>query len=345
MLDDARTLLAEEGMEEEEQLKFIEELRAELEGKELQERGATLVDILEELQAPREGMDDIGDDYGGDGRPMEGDDDGGSYEARAPPPYEGPEALAELRQQVMEAVGESDARDLEEKLNSSDEHEQWELLWEVRDYLQQLEEEDAKEYEEWEPTAEELEEEWKELLTRVPEEDLASVEADWAKASYDEKKRWVWDVSKILDQEDAEDEEAEAQQQQAPPRHPGPRAPDGEDVEAGKSEVRRRGGKRGGEYEYNYEYDFSKDGADGGGEWEERYAREGKRGRKRSRAVLYFGVGAAVIGAGLLLLIAKLTAEEDESVISASLGLLGLRAAPAADDAAEAAAELAEGEA
>ena len=31
----------------------------------------------------------------------------------------------------------------------------------VRDYLQQLEEEDAKEYEEWEPTAEELEEEWK----------------------------------------------------------------------------------------------------------------------------------------------------------------------------------------
>ena len=64
---------------------------------------------------------------------MEGDDDAvGSYEARAPPPYEGPEALAELRQQVMEAVGESDARDLEEKLNASDEHEQWELLWEVR---------------------------------------------------------------------------------------------------------------------------------------------------------------------------------------------------------------------
>ena len=31
----------------------------------------------------------------------------------------------------------------------------------MRDYLQQLEEEDAKEYEEWEPTAEELEEEWK----------------------------------------------------------------------------------------------------------------------------------------------------------------------------------------
>ena len=55
--------------------------------------------------------------------------------------------------------------------------------------------------------------------------------------------------------------------------------------------------------------------------------------------------GAAVIGAGLLLLIAKLTAEEDEGVISASLGLLGLRSAPAADDAAEAAAELAEGEA
>ena len=215
----------------------------------------------------------------------------------------------------------------------------------MRDYLQQLEEEDAKEYEEWEPTAEELEEEWKELLTRVPEEDLASVEADWAKASYDEKKRWVWDVSKILDQEEAEDEEEEAQQQQGAPRHPGPRAPDGEDVEAGKSEVRRRGGKRGGEYEYNYEYDFSKDGADGGGEWEERYAREGKRGRKRSRAVLYFGVGAAIVGAGLLLLIAKLTAEEDEGVISASLGLLGLRSAPAADDAAEAAAELAEGEA
>ena len=64
----------------------------------------------------------------------------------------------------------------------------------------------------------------------MPEEDLASVEADWAKASYDEKKRWVWDVSKILDQEDAEDEEAEAQQQQQPPRHPGPRAPDGEDA-------------------------------------------------------------------------------------------------------------------
>ena len=89
MLDDARTLLAEEGMEEEEQLKFIEELTAELEGKELQERGATLVDILEELQAPREGIDDIGDDYGGGARPMEGDDDAvGSYEARAPPPYE-----------------------------------------------------------------------------------------------------------------------------------------------------------------------------------------------------------------------------------------------------------------
>ena len=75
MLDDARTMLAEEGMEEEEQLKFIEELTAELEGKELQERGATLVDILEELQAPREGIDDIGDDYGGGARPMEGDDD------------------------------------------------------------------------------------------------------------------------------------------------------------------------------------------------------------------------------------------------------------------------------
>ena len=35
------------------------------------------------------------------------------------------------------------------------------LSHQVRDYLQQLEEEDAKEYEEWEPTAEELEEEWK----------------------------------------------------------------------------------------------------------------------------------------------------------------------------------------
>jgi len=73
----------------------------------------------------------------------------------------------------------------------------------------------------------------------------------------------------------------------------------------------------------------------------------GKRedAREGQRAVLYFGVGAAIVGAGLLLLIAKLTAEEDKGVISASLGLLGLRSAPAADDAAEAAAELAEGEA
>ena len=129
MLDDARTLLAEEGMEEEEQLKFIEELTAELEGKELQERGATLVDILEELQAPREGIDDVGDDYGG-GRPMEGDD-GSSYEARAAAVRGAGGAGGAAA--AGDGGGErARARDLEAKLNTSDEHEQWELLWEVR---------------------------------------------------------------------------------------------------------------------------------------------------------------------------------------------------------------------
>ena len=64
-------------------------------------------------------------------------------------------------------------------------------------------EKEAEEFEAWQPTPKELEAEWKELMKQVPKEDLPEVQKDWKKAGGAEKKQMLWDVRKLLLQNEA----------------------------------------------------------------------------------------------------------------------------------------------
>jgi len=74
--------------------------------------------------------------------------------------------------------------------------------------------------------------------SQVPPEDVDELRADWAKAGLDGKKRMVWDMRNLVDEEFTDDS--------APPPPPPPPAaappPSGGGDE--KSELRRRGGKQ-----------------------------------------------------------------------------------------------------
>ena len=86
------------------------------------------------------------------------------------------------------------------------------------------------------------------MMSRVPSEDVDEVQADWKKASLEEKKQMVWDVRKLLDDDgDGDDDDADAPKPKhadapKPPPKSAPPPPKGGYKDDSKSEVRRRGG-------------------------------------------------------------------------------------------------------
>jgi len=87
------------------------------------------------------------------------------------------------------------------------------------------------------------------MMSRVPSEDVDEVQADWKKASPDEKKQMIWDVRKLLDDEgddDGDDDDDVPKPKHAdvpkPPHKSAPPPPRGGYKDDSKSEVRRRGG-------------------------------------------------------------------------------------------------------
>jgi len=295
MLIEVRTAIEESFAEDEGGgAQQLTELEGELEGKDLQEQGRILLEVLEYLNNPD------GEEGGGE-EPMNDGEEG-------PPPYEGEEALQELWKDVVEMCNEQDVPNLEDELKGRAPEEQWRMLLEVRDYLMHGDEEEREAFANWQPSLTEIEREWAKLLKRVPEEELSDLQNDWGGASEDDKKRLVWDVRKLLDQQDEMDEAEEAQS----------RSRGADDDALGKNEVRRRGARRGAEYEYNYEYDFDKDGAD----WDENYDKESKRARQGGKSLVLVCGGVSLLAVLAVLLTATLYAEDDEPVLNSALRLL-----------------------
>lgn len=281
----------------EESSEQVQELEAELAGKDLQERGSILLEVMEYLNNPE------GEGEGGE----EGEEGQEEYM-----PYEGEEALEGLWTEVVEMCNEEDVPALDEELRDKPPDEQWRILLEVRDYLINGDAEEQAEFNAWEPSPQELEGEWKVLIKRVPKDDLHDLQEDWLKADADERKKMVWDVRKFIEQQDADEAE--------------PRQPPGDAVEedAGrKNEMRRRGGaRRGADYEYNYELDA--DDKDHGGDWDDYYSKESKGARKGQRSYLLVGGVVLLLGGLATLLTATVMAEEDEAVMQSAMRLLRL---------------------
>jgi len=330
MHDEIRELAQQMYTNEDEYTQFLNELDGELaENKDLQEQGHILLDVLEYLQSPEgeegeegeEGQDQGGEAPTGAQVQEEGDDE--------VEPYPGEEGLQELWTELKEVCSEDDVAKLEEELEGKAPEEQWKVLVEVYEYLQEEQEAEQKEFDAWQPTKEDLEVEWKEMMSRVPSEDLDEVQADWGKASAEEKKQMLWDVRKLLDQEEEEEEVEPEQVQRKPPPPSKTQAPPSgaarsrgfADEEAGKSEVRRRGGTRRPEHESDLEYDFER--APDGGDWDEYYNKEVRRS-KGGRSFILIGGALLLMLLLALLLTATLLAAEDQSVMQSAMGLLGL---------------------
>jgi len=312
---------------------FLGELDSELkENGDLQERGHILLDVLEYLQNPDDGEegDEVGDYDEGDEDsapsqpgPAGGGaaDDGDELE-----PYPGEEGLQELWKELQEVCSEDDIKRLEEELEGKQPEEQWKILMEVYEYLSEEQEQERQDFEEWKPAKSALEKEWKEMMSRVPSEDVDEVQADWKKASQDEKKQMVWDVRKLLDDEDDEGEDDEEVRKAAegggpkPPPKSGPPPPRGGYKDDSKSEVRRRGGGKSRPEHEDLEYDFER--APDGGDWDEYYNKEAKRS-KGGRPYVLIGGSLLLLLLLALLLTAALLAEEDQTVMQSAMGLIG----------------------
>mmetsp|Transcript_50553 Transcript_50553/g.131527 ORF Transcript_50553/g.131527 Transcript_50553/m.131527 type:complete len:514 (+) Transcript_50553:32-1573(+) len=292
----------------------LKELDAELEGKETQDRGRVLVEVLEYLRNPQEGEGEDGED---------GPTDLG--------PYESEEQLQKLYEIVRSMCVDEDLPRLEEEIKGKGPEEQWRILCEVRSYLlgegggeegdegeegDDMTEEEAAAFDAWKPSAAELASEWRTLMQRVPADEAAEVEPDFEQAGPDDRKRMVWDVRKFLEQ-DADDEEPDPTQ---PQKKPPPRPPTDAEL-GGRNEVRRRGGAaRGREYERAMEYGF---GDQQGNEWNEYHDKE-LRGSQRGRSPLMLAAGCVLVGGVVLLTSAAVFAEEDEALAAAALRLIRL---------------------
>jgi hypothetical protein len=320
MYAEAKTLLSE-AVDEKQLEEQLNELDSELKGRDLQERGQVLVDVLNYLEG--EGGDEEGEE-GEEGQEY-GDDDAANAE-----PYPGPEGLEKLWTEVVDLCAEEDVPRLEEEVKGKAPEDQWKILLDVRAFLLEGDEEEMAAFDEWRPSLADLSAEWRELMTRVPPEEAAEVEDDFKKATPEEKKRMVWDVRKFLDENDGEegaDADADADADggvpsssvpaKAPPRPP-------TDAElGGRSEVRRRGGAtRGREYEARMECGFD-GGSREGREWDEYYAKE-VRNRKTKRSPLVYAGACLAISTMALGLTALALADEEESVVGSALRLLRL---------------------
>ncbi len=290
----------------------LDELNGELEGKELQEKGRILLEVLDYLNNPDE------EEY-----------------PEYPEEYPGPDELAELWKEVEELCVAEDLPKLKEEVGSKAAEDQWKMLLEVRAYLLEGDEEERQAMEEWKPTVAELDAEWHELMARVPDEEadqLVEVQKAYAQAEPEEKKRMVWDVRMNFIEEGEEEEEEE--EDEPPPRGQGkpppPRPPTDAEL-GGRQEVRRRGPRRGPEYEYSREYGFDNEAGRPSGEWDEYYAKEMRGARGGGRKSRLAMCSACLLVATLaLLLTATMVADEEEGVMHAAMRLIHL-AGPAAE--------------
>ena len=324
MMDEIKELASQEYTSEDKYEQFLNDLDSELkEAKDLQDRGHILLDVLEYLQNPEEGGEDDEEDDEGRGGPSgagDEEEEGEEEGEEGMPEYPGEEGLQNLWQEIQEFCSEDDIARLEKELEGKPPEEQWNVLVEVYDYLAEEQEKEAEEFAAWEPTPKELESEWKELMKQVPKEDLPEVQADWKKAGAAEKKQMLWDVRKLLlSQEDEEDEEPPPQK--PPPKAPPP--PKGGYKDDSRSEVRQRG-KGGRSNPSDLEYDFEK--APDGGDWHDYYDKESSKDRRSKGGRNWVLVGGAFAGMGILtlLLVATVTAEEDQSIMQSAMGLFGM---------------------
>ena len=332
------------------------DLDKELDGKDVDQKGRILYEVLDYLeQGEEEAMGEEGEEgeggaqgggaRGGDGGDAGDGGDGGDDEADYEP-YPGPEGLDGLWKEVLDLCAEEDVPRLEEELKGKRPEDQWKTLLEVRSFLLEGDEEEKLAFEEWQPTASELDAEWQGLMAQVPPEEAKQVEGDYAKASAADKKRMVWDVKKFLDEEEEEGEEEEEEEEEdgaggagasgQPRKAPPPRPPTDAEL-GGPSEMRRRGGggaTRGREYEREFELGLEGGGPRGGSEWDEFYKKEGKARRGRGGSLMLYGLMAVCLMLLALGMTAAAVADEEESIPAAALRLVGLGApvpAPAPD--------------
>ena len=237
----------------------LNELDAELDGKDVQERGRILAEVLDYIANLQQG--------------------GGQYqEDEYPDEYQGEELLEELYQEVLGRCVAEDKPRLEKELEGKQAEEQWRTLLEVRDYLlgdggdggdggeeevgeEEWSPEEQAEFDAWTPTPEELDGEWDSLMASVPPKQAREVQLDYDGADDLKRKQMVWDVRKFIE------DEQEAEEQEAMTTRP----PTDAEIAAGRTaQMRRRGGAKGREYadEYNDDSDERKaahNGASSGG--------------------------------------------------------------------------------
>lgn len=124
-----------------------------------------LMDVMDYLQNPPE-------EEGGE----EGADQGQEGAEGEDLPYPGQEGLQELWKEVTELCNEEDIDRLEEELKGKTGEEQWNTLLDVREYLLNGDEEEQQAFADWQPTGPELDTEWKQMLKRVPKEEVKEVQ-------------------------------------------------------------------------------------------------------------------------------------------------------------------------
>ena len=329
MYEEARALLTE--MVEEAELEGqIKELDDELNGRDLQERGRILVDVINYLES---GEEEMQGEEGGEEDGQGGGGGGGAPEE----PYPGKEGLERLWNEVLELCAEEDVPRLEEEVKDKLPEEQWKILLDVRQFLLDGDPEEQAAFDEWNPSVKDLDREWQGLMARVPTEEAEEVAQDYAKATAEEKKRMVWDVRNFLDEQEGEEEEG-GETGGPPPsqpdkptggRPPPPRPPTDAELGGGPSEMRRRGGgaSRGREYEARMECGFDDGAEKDGGEWDEYYSKEVRKGGKKAGgggSIVMYGGACVLLGLLALVFTAANAADEDESVMAAMLRLAHL---------------------
>eukprot|EP00967_Tisochrysis_lutea_P108042 scaffold167142_cov30-Tisochrysis_lutea.AAC.3 len=274
LMETARELLEQKFSAEDAEEQF-KELENEISSKELQESGRVLIDVIAFLQ---------------NGEQFD------SLERDRNEPYSGPEELEQLWTVVGEMCNEGDLRLLEEEMRSRSPEEQWKVLLDVRDHLLDGDDEEQEAFAQWEPTIEELEEEWLGLLKHVPSEDMEEVQETWANADEDNKKSIVWDVRRYV-----EDQEAERL---------APINPQDAEPSMSRSELRRRGPHARAGREANVEEESPGDS----------HAKYDDHHTSGLSTLAILGI-AIIFGCGVFVLTAKALAEEDESTLQ-SLGRL-----------------------
>ena len=230
-------------------------------------------------------------------------------------PYPGADGLEKLWNEVVEICAEEDLPRLEAEVKDKQPQEQWKILLEVRDFLVNGDAEERAAFEEWNPTVRELDDEWAGLMARVSPEEAEELAPDYAKATAEEKKRFVWDARNFLEEQEGE-EEGDDGAGPPPAKAPPPRPPTDAELGGRNEGPTRRRGARGAHMEYG----FDEEGVDRG-DWDEFYKKEVKGSKKGSNTMLYGGA-CVLISLLTIVLTATAMADEEESILQSSLRLL-----------------------